>query len=43
MIPHLLRTFLISGKNTKTGFSVEDQTNEYLEVTLDGRIACRYM
>ena len=43
MIPHLLHTFLISGKNTKTGFSVEDQTNEYLEVTLDGRIACRYM
>jgi len=43
MIPHLLYPLLVNGQNTATGFSVEDRTNEYLEVMLDGRIVCRYM
>ena len=43
MIPYLLCPLLINGQNAATGFSVEDRTNEYLEVMLDGRIVCRYM
>lgn len=41
MFPYL--PLLINGQNVATGFSIEDRTNEYLEVMLDGRIVCRYM
>ena len=43
MISHLTCPLLINGQNATVGFSIEDRTDQYLEVMLDGRIACRYM